>query len=141
MSQLVSLLAYWNGWWKQVKVKVAQLCPTLWPSGLYSPWDSLGQNTGVGSLSLLQGIFPTQGLNPDLPHCRWILWYWSVIFISYDVLVWFCYQDNAEHIKWVAKCSLLFYILGEFVKILLKLFKCLVEFTGEAVCIWSFHCI
>ena len=39
---------------------------------LYS--DSLGQNTGVGSLSLLQGIFPTQGLNPGLLHCRWILY-------------------------------------------------------------------
>ena len=32
-----------------------------------------GQNTGVGSLSLLQGIFPVQGLNPGLPHCRQIL--------------------------------------------------------------------
>ena len=32
------------------------------------------QNTGVGSLSLLQGIFPTQGLNPGLPHCRQILY-------------------------------------------------------------------
>ena len=42
--------------------------------GLYSPWNSPGQNTGVGSLSLLQGIFPTQGSNPDLPHCRWILY-------------------------------------------------------------------
>ena len=41
--------------------------------GLYSPWDSPGQNTGVGSLSLLQGIFPTQGSNPGLPHCRRIL--------------------------------------------------------------------
>ena len=41
--------------------------------GLYSPWDS-GQNTGVGSLSLLQGIFPTQGSNPGLSHCRWILY-------------------------------------------------------------------
>ena len=38
--------------------------------GLYSPWDSPGQNTGVGSLSLLQGIFPTQGSNPGLPPCR-----------------------------------------------------------------------
>ena len=38
------------------------------------PWNSLGQNTGVGSLSLLQGIFPTQGTNPGLPHCRWILY-------------------------------------------------------------------
>ena len=36
---------------------------SLQPHGLYSPWDSLGQNTGVGSLSLLQGIFPTQGSN------------------------------------------------------------------------------
>ena len=41
---------------------------------LYSPWNSLGQNTRLGSLSLLQGIFPTQGLDPHLPHCRWILY-------------------------------------------------------------------
>ena len=40
---------------------------SLWPHGLYSPWNSLGQNTGVGSLSRLQGIFPTQGSNPS-PH-------------------------------------------------------------------------
>ena len=45
---------------------------SLWSHGLYSPWNSPGQNTGVGSLSLLQGIFPTQGWNPDLPHGRWI---------------------------------------------------------------------
>ena len=43
---------------------------SLWPHGLYSPWNSPGQNAGVGSLSLLQGIFPTQGSNPGLPHCR-----------------------------------------------------------------------
>ena len=42
--------------------------------GLYSPWNSPGQNTGVGSLSLLQGIFPTQGSNPGLLHCRQILY-------------------------------------------------------------------
>ena len=42
--------------------------------GLYSPWNSPGQNTGVGSFSLLQGIFPTQGSKPDLPHCRQILY-------------------------------------------------------------------
>ena len=47
---------------------------SLWPHGLYSPWNSLGQNTGAGSHSLLQGIFPTQGSNPGLPHCRWILY-------------------------------------------------------------------
>ena len=52
---------------------MAQLYPTLRPHGLYSPWNSLGQNTGVGSLSLLQGIFPTQGSNPGLLHRRKIL--------------------------------------------------------------------
>ena len=46
---------------------------SLWPHGLYSPWNSPGQNTGVGSLSLLQGIFPMEGSNPGLPHCRQIL--------------------------------------------------------------------
>ena len=58
----------------QVQVKVAQSCLTLCDSMEYSPWNSPGQNTGVGSLSLLQGIFPTQGSNPGLPHCRWILY-------------------------------------------------------------------
>ena len=57
---------------------------SLRPHG--SPWNSPGQNTGVGNLSLLQGIFPTQGLNHSLPHCKWILYqlshrqvqeYWS----------------------------------------------------------------
>ena len=47
---------------------------SLWPQGLYSPWNSPGQNTGVGSLSLLQGIFPTQRSNPGILHCRWILY-------------------------------------------------------------------
>ena len=51
--------------------KVAQLCPTLCdpmksPRGLQE--NSPGQNTGVDSLSLLQGIFPTQGSSPGLPH-------------------------------------------------------------------------
>ena len=41
--------------------------------GLYSPWNSPGQHTGVGNCSLLQGIFPTQGSNPGLPLCRRIL--------------------------------------------------------------------
>ena len=47
---------------------------SLQPHGLYSPWNSPGQNTGVGSLSLLQGIFPSQGSNPGLLHCRRILY-------------------------------------------------------------------
>ena len=47
---------------------------SLQPHGLYNPWNSPGQNTGVGSLSLLQGSFPTQGLTPALPHCRRFLY-------------------------------------------------------------------
>ena len=47
---------------------------SLWPHGLYSPCSSLGQNTGVGSCSLLWRIFPTQGWKPGLPHCRRILY-------------------------------------------------------------------
>ena len=58
----------------KLKVKVAALCMILWDP-MDSPWDSLGQNTGVvGSLSLLQGILPTRGSNPDLLHCRRILY-------------------------------------------------------------------
>ena len=49
-------------------------CPTLRRHGLSSPWNSPGQNTGVGGLSLPQGIFPTHGLSPVLPHCRRILY-------------------------------------------------------------------
>ena len=55
-------------------VIVTQLCPALWLHGLDSPWNSPGQNTGVGSHSLLQGIFPTQGWKPGLPHCRQVLY-------------------------------------------------------------------
>ena len=44
---------------------------SLQPHKLYSPWYSLGQNTRMGSLSLFQGIFPTQGLNLGLLRCRW----------------------------------------------------------------------
>ena len=54
----------------KVKVKVARSCPTLRPHGPYSPWNSPAQNTGVGSLSLLQGIFPTQGLNLHILHWK-----------------------------------------------------------------------
>ena len=47
---------------------------SLWPHGLCSPWNSPGHDTGVGSLSLLQGIFPTQGSNPGLLQCKQILY-------------------------------------------------------------------
>ena len=47
---------------------------SLWPHGLHSPWNSPGQNTAVGSLSLLQEIFSTQESNPGLLPCGWILY-------------------------------------------------------------------
>ena len=84
------------------KVKVAQLHPTLCDP-LYSPWISAGQNTAVGSHSLLQGIFPTQGLNSSLPHCRKILYQpshqgspiaWK-IFIHYWMSVCVCVCAHA----------------------------------------------
>ena len=59
---------------KLVKWKILCRVQLFVTPGLYSPWNSPGQNTRVGSLSLLQGIFPTQGSNPVLPHCRRILY-------------------------------------------------------------------
>ena len=58
---------------KRWKVKVTQLCLTVCDP-MDCPWHSPGQNTGRGSLSLLQRIFPTQELNWNLLHCRWILY-------------------------------------------------------------------
>ena len=52
-------------------------------------WNSPGQNSGVGILSLLQGIFPIQGSNPGLPHCGWILYQLS-------------HKGNPRILEWVA---------------------------------------
>ena len=52
-------------------------------------WNSPGQNSGMGSLSLLQGIFPTQGSNPGLPHFRQILYQLS-------------HKGNPRILEWVA---------------------------------------
>ena len=60
---------------KYIKVKIAQSRLTLCdPMDYTSPWNSPGQNTGVGSLSLLQGIFQTEGQNPGLLRCPQILY-------------------------------------------------------------------
>ena len=69
-------ISFSNAWKWKVKVK---LLSHVWlfatpRTGFPSPWNSPDQNTGVGSCSLLQRIFPTQGFNPGLPHCRWILY-------------------------------------------------------------------
>ena len=70
---------------------------SLWPHGLYGPWNS-GQNTGVGSLSLLQGIFPTQGSNPVFTYCRQILYqlshnrspYTSFSSVQFSSVIQYC---------------------------------------------------
>ena len=60
-----------NEWVSEVSESHSVVSDSLWPHGLYSPWNSPGQNT---FLSLLQGIFPTQGLNPGLLHYSRILY-------------------------------------------------------------------
>ena len=64
--------------------EVTQWCPALcdpWtvPDSLLHPWDSPGKITGVGCHFLLQGIFPTQGLNPSLLDCRQTLYHHKIV--------------------------------------------------------------
>ena len=74
---------------------VIQSCLTLWdsmdcsPPGSSAHGDSPGKNTGVGCHDLHQGIFPTQGSNPGLPHCRQILYCLS-------------HQESPWILEWVA---------------------------------------
>ena len=85
----------------KVKVLITQSCPTLWyhglsPTRLLYPWNSPGKNAGAGCHSFLQGIFPTKGSKPDLPHYRQILYhlshqgspeiYWGISFLM--ILYW-----------------------------------------------------
>ena len=71
---------------------VTQSCPPLWdpidcsPPGSFVHGNSPGKNNEVGCHVFLQGIFPTQGSNPGLPHCRWIFYHlspWILEWISY----------------------------------------------------------
>ena len=66
---------------------------------LLCPWNSPGKNTGVGSYSLLQGSFLTQGSNPGLLHCRWILYCLN-------------HQENARYLLSLFKNHLRTHILG-----------------------------
>ena len=76
-------------------MKVAQSYNSLQPHGLYSPWNSPGQNTGVGSLPLFHRIFLTQRLNPGLPHYRQIL-YWLSHSGSPRILEWVAYPFSSR---------------------------------------------
>ena len=79
--------------------------------------DSPGKNTGVDCHSLLQGIFPTQGLNPGLPHCRWILYHlshqgspvcmyaYTFMYCNYSIIfVGFCWPPQGVRIWYMDVC-------------------------------------
>ena len=80
-------------------------CDSLRPHGLYSPWNFPGQNTGVGSLSLLRGIFPTQGSNPGLQHCRQIFTSWATREAHIYVYVCVCVCVYTYIYHPTTKCS------------------------------------
>ena len=74
----------------KAEVKVAQSCLTLCnPMDYTVPGILQARILELGSLSLLQGIFPTQGSNPGLLHCRWILYQLS-------------HKESPRTLKWVA---------------------------------------
>ena len=86
-----------EGWLNVWKWKSLSVSDSFRPHGLYSLWNSPGQNTEVGSLPLLQEIFLTQGSNPGLLHCRRILYQLShkecmllLLLLSRFSRVWLC---------------------------------------------------
>ena len=91
-------------------MKVTQLCLTL---GLYSPWNSPGHNSGVGSCSLLQGIFPTQEWNPGSPYCRWILYQ---LRHKGSLYIWIVLITEHDFIMKTTDCSIFFYLTQSYFK-------------------------
>ena len=94
----------------------------LWPAKLLCPWNSPGKNTGVGCHFLLQGIFPTQGLNPGLLHCSQILYqlshqgrsplYFKYIRVNGNVsMIFDCGVINHLFCLWYAKSIYLRFFL------------------------------
>ena len=77
-------------------LSLVRLFATPWTvaTRLLRPWDFPGKITGVGSCSLLQGIFPTQGSNPGLPHCTQMVCllshqeYINLLFITTMIYIW-----------------------------------------------------
>ena len=100
----------WDVW--KLSESCLVMANSLWPHGLYSPWSSPGQNTGVGGPSLLQGIFPIQGLNWGLPHCRWILYQLSQQG-SPRILEWVAYPFSRGSF-WSRNWTRVSYIAGRF---------------------------
>ena len=104
------------------KVK-SKLSPNLCNPTVYSPWNSPGQNTGVGSLCLLQRIFPTQGSDPGLPHCKRVLYQ-----LSHKgrprILVWVAYP-LASRSSWPRNQTRVSFIVGRYLP---------TELSGKSLC-------
>ena len=93
MSEIIlKLAASWNESESESRSVVSD---SLQRHGLYSPWNSPGQNTGAGCHALLQGIFSTQELNPGLLHCRHILYHLNHQGSS-RILEWVAYPSPGE---------------------------------------------
>ena len=129
---------------------VAKLCMALCdPMDCSQPGSSVhgdppGKNTGVGCLALLQGIFLTQGSNPGLPHCRWILYHLSHknTGVGSLSLLWedFPIQEMKQgllHCRWILS-QLSFPTLCRFISRYFTLFDwdCFLNFSDS-----SFLCI
>ena len=100
---------------------------TLSPPGrLLYPWDSPGKNTGVGCHFLLQGIFPTQGLNPFLLHCRWILYHWAAKKALKDGMLG--HLTLSHRFLWSVQFSLYFYFASSALIISTGLFSKFMNF-------------
>ena len=81
----------------------------LQPTRLLYPWDFPGKDTGVGCHFLPQGIFPTQGLNPDLLHCRQTLYHLSYEGNPFVNMASFYFKGKYQ--KSILSCDLKFYYL------------------------------
>ena len=104
-----SLAHYKVSTWSE---RCSVMSDSLWPHGLYSPWNSSGQNTGMGRHFLLQGIFLTQGSNPGLSHYR---------HISYQL----SHQGSPKSVN---KCCLLLHY-GLYLPVLREIIESLKEFS------------
>ena len=80
-----------------------------WFPGSSLHGDSQSKNAGVGCHVLLQGIFPTQGLNPGLPHCRWVLYHLS-LDIKHRPYILLVYVDHCLYQHQAANVSLSFLV-------------------------------
>ena len=100
-STVCCILAQWRG-----SESHSFVSDSLQTRGLYSPWNSPGQNTRVGSLSLLQGIFPIQELSQGLLHCRQVLYQLSYpgspSWLRVSPEWWYCYHYKSTPPFW--KC-------------------------------------